>query len=64
MCDLNTASAEEIAGLPGIDRATAYDLALWAPYRHWDDVRSTPCWRPGLTERLKAAGATLGARPS
>lgn len=59
MCDLNTASAAEIMQLAGIDQATAYDLALWAPYRSWHEVEDAPCWAPGLVQTLRAAGAVL-----
>lgn len=42
MIDLNTASAEELASLPTVGLAAAYDLILYRPYLSWEEVEFAP----------------------
>jgi hypothetical protein len=59
MCDLNCASVEQIAKLPGMDRAQALEITLWRPYASWAEVETVPGLGHGDVETLKAAGAML-----
>src|SRR5690606_9313294 len=42
MIDLNAATLEELAALPGVGEALAYDLLLWRPYLSWEEVAHVP----------------------
>lgn len=58
MCDLNSASVEEIANLEGVTLEQAFSITLWRPYLDWIEVESVP----GLdydVAALRAAGAVL-----
>ena len=59
MCDLNTASVDEIASLPKVSRAQALQLHLWRPFRSWEDVATAPGLDDHAVRRLRAAGARL-----
>ena len=59
MCDLNTASVDEIAALPKVTRAQALQLQLWRPFRSWDDVASAPGFDDRAVQRLRVAGARI-----
>ena len=59
MCDLNTASIEDIAALPKVARDQALQLHLWRPFRCWDDVAAVPGLDDRAVQRLRAAGARL-----
>lgn len=61
MIDLNSAAAEELATLPTVGLAAAYDLILFRPYLHWDEVRYAPGFSPDRVAEMREAGATLGA---
>jgi DNA uptake protein ComE-like DNA-binding protein len=64
MPDLNTASAEELATLPGVGLSAAYELILWRPYLSWEEVEYAPEFDRRRVKALKKAGATLGAPPA
>lgn len=55
--DLNTASLETMAKLVGLDHA--YDLMLWRPYLHWDEVAAVPGFDHAAVAALRAAGAQI-----
>jgi DNA uptake protein ComE-like DNA-binding protein len=63
MIDLNTASAEELATLPTVGLAAAYDLILYRPYLNWEEVEFAPGFDRMRTSEIRAAGATLGPPP-
>jgi DNA uptake protein ComE-like DNA-binding protein len=63
MIDLNSASAEELAALPTVGLAAAYDLILFRPYLHWDEVQYAPGFTPDRVAEIREAGATLGPAP-
>ncbi|WP_395671637.1 hypothetical protein [Phenylobacterium sp.] len=63
MPDLNTASAEELATLPGVSLSAAYDLILWRPYLTWEEVEYAPEFDRKRVKALREAGATLGPPP-
>jgi DNA uptake protein ComE-like DNA-binding protein len=60
MIDLNTASAEELASLPTLGLAAAYDLILYRPYLNWEEVEFAPGFDRARVRELRTAGATLG----
>lgn len=55
--DLNSASLEALAGLVGLDHA--YDLMLWRPFVHWDEVAAVPGFDERAVAALRAAGAQI-----
>ena len=59
MCDLNTASVDEIAALPKMTRAQALQLQLWRPFRSWEDVAAASGLDDRAVQRLRAAGARV-----
>lgn len=59
MCDLNSATVEEIARLEGVTLSQAYELSLWRPYLDWEEVAGIPGFEPADVQRLQAAGAEL-----
>ena len=59
MCDLNTASVDEIAALPKMTRAQALQLQLWRPFRSWEDVAIASGLDERGLQRLRTAGATV-----
>jgi DNA uptake protein ComE-like DNA-binding protein len=59
MCDLNSATIDEIASLNGVSVPQAYDLALWRPYLDWEEVADIPGFDHEFVARLRASGATL-----
>ena len=59
MCDLNTASVDEMAKLPKVTRTQALQLQLWRPFRSWDDVAAVPGLEDRAIQRLRAAGARV-----
>lgn len=61
MTDLNAASAEELATLPTVGLAAAYDLILYRPYLTWEEVEYAPGFDRARVGDLRRAGATLGA---
>lgn len=63
MIDLNTAPAEELASLPTMGLAAAYDLILYRPYLNWEEVEFAPGFDRMRAAELRAAGATLGPPP-
>jgi DNA uptake protein ComE-like DNA-binding protein len=63
MTDLNRASAEELAALPTLGLAAAYDLILYRPYLSWEEVEFAPGFDRPRVRELRAAGATLGTPP-
>jgi DNA uptake protein ComE-like DNA-binding protein len=60
MIDLNAASLEQLAALPGVGEALAYDLLLWRPYMSWEEVALVPGFDPRRAEVLRRAGARVG----
>ena len=63
MCDLNSASVEEIRALEGVTVPEAWDLMLWRPYLDWVEVASVPGFDPERIAKLRDAGAVLGVPP-
>ena len=63
MCNLNTAPIEELAELPGIGAALAYELMLWRPYLDWAEVEHVPGLDWEKVGALRAAGAEIARRP-
>ena len=59
MCDLNTASVDEMAALPKMTRALALQLQLWRPFKSWDDVAIASGLDDRAVQRLRAAGARV-----
>ena len=59
MCDLNTASVDDIAALPSLTRDHALQLQLWRPFRSWDDVAAASGLDDRAVQRLRAAGARI-----
>ena len=59
MCDLNTATVEELARVPGLGPALAYELMLWRPYRNWTEVEHVPGLDWEKVRALRAAGAEI-----
>ena len=60
MCDLNTATLDEIADLPGISPQVACQAKLWAPYSSWNDLESYLDAGAEAVRALQAAGAVIG----
>lgn len=59
--DLNRASLEQLMQLGGLDKAKAYDVLLWRPYKSWDEVEDAAGLTPHEVERLRAAGLVVDA---
>lgn len=59
MCDLNTASVDEIAALPRVSRDQALQVQLWRPFRSWEEVATAAGLDDRAVHRLRAAGARL-----
>lgn len=60
MTDLNAASADQLATLPTVGPAAAYDLILFRPYLTWEEVTYVPGFSPERVDEIRCAGATLG----
>ena len=63
MIDLNSASAEELATLPTVGLAAAYDLILYRPYLSWEEVEFAPGFDRDRVAEVRTAGATLDPPP-
>ena len=61
MCNLNTATSEQIAQLPGVDRQLACAVALWGPFEFWEQVSLFALEGDEAIKRLQDAGAFLGS---
>ncbi len=59
MCDLNQATVEALAKLPGVAADDAFELLVWRPYQSWDEVERVPGFDWERVEGLRAAGAVL-----
>ncbi|HYG33645.1 MAG TPA: helix-hairpin-helix domain-containing protein [Clostridia bacterium] len=57
--NLNTASSEELAKLPGIGPDKAWDLMQHRPYRNWEDVKRVPGIHEKAVEIMQRSGATI-----
>lgn len=57
-CDLNTASLEDLACLPGVG-LLAYELQAWRPFLDWSEVERVPGLDATKVHAIRAAGATL-----
>jgi len=55
MSDLNTASPADIAAA-GVNDTLARAIALWQPYRCWDDLLLVSDMEEGAIEQLKTGG--------
>jgi DNA uptake protein ComE-like DNA-binding protein len=60
MVDLNVATLDELAALPGVGEALAYDLLLWRPYLSWEEVSNVPGFDRARVELLRKGGARVG----
>jgi|ERR1041385_61093 hypothetical protein len=58
--DLNYASEEEIASLPGVDPEVAKNLIENRPFLDWDEVADMPGITEATLESLRDAGVMLG----
>ena len=58
--DLNAASAEQIAKVPGVGPAIAEAIVAQRPFRGWDDIRSVPGMSQGLVKQLRGNGVRIG----
>jgi hypothetical protein len=63
MIDLNAAPAEELASLPTVGLAAAYDLILYRPYLNWEEVEFVPGFDIARAAEIRAGGASLGPPP-
>lgn len=59
MIDLNSASAEELATLPTMGLAAAYDVILYRPYFSWEEVEFVPGFGRRRVAELRTGGASL-----
>jgi DNA uptake protein ComE-like DNA-binding protein len=59
--DLNTASEQEIASIPGVGPDRAKDLIANRPYTDWDEVAEVPGVSESLIEDMIENGVTLGS---
>ncbi len=59
MCDLNTASVDEMSALPRMTRDQAMQLQLWRPFRSWEDVAAASGLDERAVARLRKAGARI-----
>lgn len=58
--DLNSASAEEIAGaVPQISDKRMSDLIEHRPFTSWDEVKEIPGFDEGMVENMQAAGVII-----
>lgn len=60
MVDLNAASLDELAALPGVGDVLAYDLLLWRPYLSWEEVAGVPGFDRERVGLLRRSGARVG----
>lgn len=58
--DLNSASEEQLAGLPMVGPERAKDLLNARPLRSWEDVKKIPGFSAGMIDDLKSGGARVG----
>jgi Helix-hairpin-helix motif len=63
--DLNSATVNEIADLPGVSAQTAAVIVGRRPLRGWDDLRGLPGVSEGLIKQLRTVGGRIApiARP-
>ena len=63
--DINAASAEELAGLPGLDSDIAMSIVEYRDenggFTSLDDLRDIPGCTPEMIARLEEEGLTVGA---
>jgi DNA uptake protein ComE-like DNA-binding protein len=57
--NLNTASFEELAGLPMVGPERAQELINHRPFQDWSDVDKVPGFSKGMIDDLKSGGATI-----
>ncbi len=57
--DLNSASIDEIAGLPMIGRERAEVLVENRPFLSWEDIERIPGFSSGMIDDLKSGGAFI-----
>jgi DNA uptake protein ComE-like DNA-binding protein len=58
--DLNAASVEQIAKVPGIGPAIAEAIVAQRPFSGWDDIRRVPGMSQGLVKQLRGNGVRIG----
>ena len=58
--DLNAASVEQIANVPGVGPAIAEAIVAHRPFHGWDDIRSLPGVSQGLIKQLRSNGVRIG----
>jgi competence ComEA-like helix-hairpin-helix protein len=51
--NLNSATIDEIAGMPMIGRDKAEHIISHRPYKSWDDLKRVPGFSEGLIDDLK-----------
>jgi DNA uptake protein ComE-like DNA-binding protein len=59
MVNLNIATIEQLAMLPGVGALRAYDLIVWRPFLYWDEVEAVPGFDRDRVVRIREAGATI-----
>jgi hypothetical protein len=63
MCNLNTATLDEIANLPGISPKLACEAKLWAPHASsWSELESYLEGGHDAVRAFMAVGAVIGSR--
>ena len=60
--DINTASQEELAGLPMLGDERVQTLVQRRPFHDWNEVDHLPGFSAGLVEEIQEQGAYLGAQ--
>jgi DNA uptake protein ComE-like DNA-binding protein len=58
--DLNTATVDQIANVPGIGPRIAEAIVGQRPLRGWDDVKGLPGVSQGLIKQLRNGGVRIG----
>ncbi|MBZ9799470.1 ComEA family DNA-binding protein [Mesorhizobium sp. ES1-4] len=57
--DINSASQDELAALPGLDAQLARQLCHSRPFKRWAEVEALEGFDAALVERLKAGPAAI-----
>jgi DNA uptake protein ComE-like DNA-binding protein len=58
--DLNAATVEEIAKVPGIGPRIAEAIVAQRPLRGWDEMKTVEGMSQGLIKQLRSSGVRIG----